>query len=218
MNCPNLRHGKANDASAAFGKSKSVLFAPGLPVSGGTAPALRLLVATTFCLLAGCSQGGSTPKTAASSNISAPAVTQPPAAANGHAPANPCDVITAADVASILTAPATRKPGADSASCMYQTQSHANVTISVATGDAERGAWTLATTYNATKNPLAGVADEALYNPEGTTLIARKRDTSCRVDVVGYDNADAMDDITKDRGKALARKLGALCNKLLASH
>jgi hypothetical protein len=90
--------------------------------------------------------------------------------------------------------------------------------IAVTKGAEEKGAWMLATTYNATKNPLAGVADEALYNPEGTTLIARKGYTSCRVDVVGYDNANAMDDITKNRGEALARKLGALCNKLFASH
>jgi hypothetical protein len=101
---------------------------------------------------------------------------------------------------------------------MYQTQSHGNVTISAARGDASKGARVLATTYNATTNPLPGVGDEALYNPEGTTLIARKRDTSCRVDVVGYDNASAMGDITKDRGAALARKLGALCNKLFLSH
>ncbi|HWF86759.1 MAG TPA: hypothetical protein VG222_17995 [Vicinamibacterales bacterium] len=127
-------------------------------------------------------------------------------------------MITAADVAGILTAPATRKPGADPASCMYQTQTKANVTINVAKGDEVKGAWTLATTYNATKNPLASVGDEALYNPQGTTLIARKGETSCRVDAVGYDNANAMDDITKDRGEALARKLGALCNKLFAAH
>jgi hypothetical protein len=100
------------------------------------------------------------------------------AAAAGIPPANPCDVVTAANVASILTAPATRKPGVDAASCMYQTQSHAIVRISIARGDDEKGAWMLATTYNATKTPLAGVADEALYNPDGTTLIARKGDTS----------------------------------------
>jgi hypothetical protein len=55
-------------------------------------------------------------------------------AAAGIPPANPCDVITAANVASILTAPATRKPGVDAASCMYQTQSHAIVRISIARG------------------------------------------------------------------------------------
>ncbi len=134
------------------------------------------------------------------------------------APASPCDVITAADVASILIAPATRMPGVDSVSCMYQTHTHATVRIGVARGDDEKGAWMLATTYNATKTPLTGVGDEALYNPDGTTLIAREGDTSCRVDVVGYDNATAMDDITTDRGAALARKLGALCKTLLASH
>jgi hypothetical protein len=212
MNHPNSRHEKANDASAACGNGMSVLLAPRLRDSGATAPALTLLVRIAFCLLAACSRDGATTKTAAA------ATTRPSATADGNAPGNPCDVITTADVSSILSAPATRKAGADSTSCMYQTQSRANVTISVAKGDAEKGAWTLATTYNATKSPLTGVADEALYNPEGTTLIARRGDTSCRVDVVGYDNASAMGDITKSRGEALARKLGALCNKLLAAH
>jgi hypothetical protein len=201
-----------NDAFAAFGISKRVLLAPRFRGSEGTAPAVGLLVAIALSLLTACSQGASTPKTAAA------ATTKTSVAADGDAPTNPCDVITAADVAGILTAPSTRKSGLTSASCMYQTQSRANVTIGVARGDEEKGAWMLATTYNATKNPLAGVGDEALYNPDGTTLIARKGDTSCRVDVVGYDNASAMDDITKDRGEALARKLGALCNKLFAAH
>jgi hypothetical protein len=180
--------------------------------------ALKLLISITFCLLAACSQGASTAQTPAGANTTPTGAAQRSAAADGNAPANPCDVITAADVAGILTAPATRKPGADPASCMYQTQTKANVTINVAKGDEVKGAWTLATTYNATKNPLASVGDEALYNPQGTTLIARKGETSCRVDAVGYDNANAMDDITKDRGEALARKLGALCNKLFAAH
>lgn len=203
MNCPIFPRDDANDAS---GKSKSEFFVPQLSDSAGTASRLLLLI--SLCLLAACSKGASTAQAAGAS-------TTLNAAAHGNASANPCDVITAADVASILTAPATRKPGVDSVQCMYQTQSHATVTISVEKGDDEKGAWMLATTYNATKNPLAGVGDEALYNPEGAILIARKGDTSCRVDVVGYDNANAMDDITKDRGEALARKLGALCNKLL---
>jgi len=168
-----------------------------------TARHRALLCATSlpiaFCLLAAFSRGAHP-------------------AAVGNAPSDPCDVITAADVSGILTAPATRKPGATPGSCMYQTRSRANVTISVARGNDAKGAWMLATTYNATKQPLSGVAEEALYAPDGTTLIARKGDTSCRVDVVGYDNSAAMGDITKDRGEALARKLGALCKKLLASH
>jgi hypothetical protein len=163
------------------------------------APRCATSLPIAFCLLAAWSRGAS-------------------AAAAGNPPANPCDVITAADVASILTAPATRKPGVEAASCMYQTQSHATVRISVAKGDDEKGAWMLATTYNATTHPLAGVADEALYNPDGTTLIARKGDRSCRADVVGYDSANAMGDITRDRGAALARRLGVLCKKFFASH
>jgi hypothetical protein len=177
-----------------------------------------LLISITFCLLAACSQGASTAQTAAGASTTSTGAAQRSAKADGNAPGSPCDVITAADVAGILTAPAARKPGATPAVCMYQTPTKANVTINVAKGEEAKGAWMLATTYNATKTPLAGVGDEALYDPDGTTLIARKGDTSCRVDAVGYDNADAMDDITKDRGEALARKLGALCTKLFAAH
>jgi hypothetical protein len=203
MNRPNFRRENANGAS---GNNKRVLVGPRLSVSSGAA--VRLLPLISLCLLAACSKGASTAQAAGAS-------TTPNAAAHGSASANPCDVITAADVASILTAPATRKPGVDSVQCMYQTQSHATVRISVEKGDDAKGAWMLATTYNATKNPLPGIGDEALYNPEGAILIARKGDRSCRVDVVGYDSANGMDVITKDRGEALARKLGALCNKLL---
>ena len=39
----------------------------------------------------------------------------------------------------------------------------------------------------------------------------------CGIEVVGYD--EPIDNtVTGDRGEALARKLGALCNKLFASH
>lgn len=118
--------------------------------------------------------------------------------------------------AAILVAPATRNAGLEPTTCVYRTQTKANVTISAAKGDGAKGAWIFATTYSATKNPLAGVGDEALYSADGTTLIARKGDTSCRVDVVGFDNSDAMDDITKARGEELARKLGVLCDKVFA--
>ncbi len=120
-------------------------------------------------------------------------------------------------MAGIITAPVTRSSGADPASCVYRARSGADITISAARGDAAKGAWSLAKTYSGTLVPLAGVGDEALWAHEGTILIARKGDLSCRVDVLGYDNADAMDDITKARGEALARKLGALCTKVFAA-
>jgi hypothetical protein len=185
---------------------------------GGVMHKPGLLLLTALCALTACSKGASNTRSSAVGEP-ASAAAQTTAASGGNAQVNPCDrAIAAADVAGILVAPATRDSGPDPDTCVFRTQTRANVTISVAKGDAAKFAWTLATTYNGTKNPLAGVGDEALFNPNGTTLIARKGDTSCRLDVVGYDNANAMDDITKDRGETLARKLGGVCNKVFAAH
>lgn len=183
-------------------------------------PLRAILVTCMMCTVAACSRDASTAQPGTSAQSASDASRTIAAAASGRdAPANPCDrAIAAADMAGILIAPAARDAGPDAATCVYRTQTKANVTISVARGDAAKGAWTLATKYSGTKNPLPGIGDEALYNPEGTTLIARKGDTSCRLDVVGFDNADAMDDITKARGEDLARKLGALCNKMFAAN
>ena len=137
-------------------------------------------------------------------------------APGGNATGNPCRVITAADVAGILLTPATSRPGPTSGTCMYQTATRANVTIGVAQGNEAKGAWMFATTYSGTEKAISGIGDQALFRVDGTTLIARRGDRSCRVDVVGYDNSEAMNSITKDRGPALARKLGALCTKLFA--
>lgn len=171
-----------------------------------------------LCLLTACSQGASTAQSGANANAASTAAAPTSDTASGGMPGSPCDVIAAADVAGIIIAPVTRA-SADSAPdlCIYEAKSHAKVTISEGQGDTAKGAWMLATTYNGAKTPLAGVGDEALYGPEGATLIARKGNRSCRVDVLGYDNSDAMDEITKDRDDALAKKLGALCNKLFAS-
>jgi hypothetical protein len=139
-------------------------------------------------------------------------------AIGGNTTGNPCQVITAADVAGILLTPATSKPGPTSATCMYQTATKANVTIGMAHGDEAKGAWMFATTYSGTERPISGIGDQALARVDGTTLVARRGDRSCRVDVVGYDNSEAMDSITKDRGEALARKLGVLCTKLFAAN
>ena len=169
-------------------------------------------------LLAACSQGASTTQSGTGANTASTAAAQAPDTAGRGAPGNPCDVITAADTAGIIVAPVTRTSSESAPDlCIYEAKSHAKVLIGEAQGDGANGAWMLATTYNSTKTPVAGSGDEALRNPNGTTLIARKGDLSCRVDVMGYDST-ASTDITKDRGDALASKLGALCNKLFASH
>lgn len=185
----------------------------------------RILILLALCALAACSKGTSHSNHARNS---APAVAAEPSGAtsSGNAHLDTCEVISAADVAGIIIAPVTGKAGpdlmregaSDPAVCVYRAQSGANLTITLGLGGEAEGAWMLATTYNGTKTPLAGVGEQALYSPEGTVLIARKGDLSCRVDVVGYDNSDAMDSITKDRGARLAGKLGALCNKVFSAY
>ncbi|WIG56316.1 MAG: hypothetical protein OJF61_002104 [Rhodanobacteraceae bacterium] len=171
-----------------------------------------------LCVLSACSQSAAPSQTGATMS---PASTAAPTNDGGNkVSSNPCDVITAADVAGILVTPATRKDGSEPGSCRYETQTHGQVAINVAQGDSANFWWSLATTSQGANVPLAGVGDKALYNKfsGGRPLIARKGDMTCYADVVGYDNSGAMDSITKDRGEALARKLGALCTKVFAAH
>lgn len=179
-----------------------------------------LALPCALCALTACSRGAALAQSGAATNPASTPAAQTSAGAGGdNASANPCDLITAADVAGIIVVPVTRASSESAPDlCIYESKSHAKVTISEAHGDAVKFAWTLATTTNAADTSVAGVGDEAMRDFTGTTLIARKGDVSCRVDVLGYDNADATDGITKDRGEALANKLGALCNKLFASH
>ena len=183
---------------------------------------LRLMLCSiaALCLLDACSQDASTAPPSAATNPNPTAAAQPSNNAGGNnASGNPCDTITAADLAGIIVMPVTRASSESAPGlCIYESKSHAKVTIGEAHGDEVKFAWTLATTTNAANIPVVGIGDEAMRDVTGTTLIARKGGVSCRVDVLGYDNSDAMDDITKDRGDVLARKLGALCNKLFAGH
>ena len=179
-----------------------------------------LALSCALCALAACSQGADRAQSGAATNPASTPTAQTSAGTGAdNASRNPCDVITAADMAGIIVVPITRA-SSDSAPglCIYESKSHAKVTIGEAQGDAVKFAWTLATTTNAADIPVAGVGDEAMRDTTGTTLIARKGGVSCRVDVLGYDNSDAMDDISKDRGDVLAKKLGTLCNKVFASH
>ena len=170
-----------------------------------------------LCSLGACSQGAAPAQSSAATDTAATPAAQ--SAGDHGAAGNPCDVITAADVASILVTPATRKDGANPGACMYETATKGQVTINVAQGDSTKFWWSFATTTQGANVPLAGIGDKALYNAfaGGRPLIARRGDMTCFVDVVGYDNSDAKDSITGDRGEALARKLGALCSKVFAS-
>ncbi|HWG09937.1 MAG TPA: hypothetical protein VN693_00350 [Rhodanobacteraceae bacterium] len=171
-----------------------------------------------LCALGACSQSAVPSQTG--TTMSAASAAAPTSDSGNKASGNPCDVITAADVAGILVTPATRKDGPNPGACMYETATKGQVTINVAQGDSANFWWSLATTSQGANIPLAGVGDKALYNAfaGGRPLIVRKSDMTCFVDVVGYDNSNAMDSITRDRGETLARKLGALCTKIFAAH
>ncbi|MGH8213054.1 MAG: hypothetical protein ACREPP_07515, partial [Rhodanobacteraceae bacterium] len=63
-----------------------------------------------------------------------------------------------------------------------------------------------------------GIGDTAMRNASGSKLAARKGDMYCGVEVLGYYSGPMDGTITSDRGEALAKKFGALCNKLFAAH
>jgi hypothetical protein len=136
---------------------------------------------------------------------------------SGDSAGDPCDVISAADVAGIIISPVTRAKGLGPNTCVYRAASFANITLAEASGDDAKGAWKFAHDYGGPQTPVTGIGDEAIRNNNGTILVARKGDRSCRVDVVGYDNSAAKDSITPARDDELAHKLGALCTKLFAA-
>ena len=74
--------------------------------------------------------------------------------------------------------------------------------------------------------PLPARADDASCKPitdaeaklaNGAKLSARRGNMFCGIEVVGYDSP-GDNSVTGDRGETLAKKLGAPCNKLFASH
>lgn len=167
-----------------------------------------------FLLLAACSQGASTAPSGASANAASIAAAPVSDAAGSGASGYRCDVISAADMAGILTAPAKSELDPTGRECHYATPS-AYVSVIAQQIDNEM-AWKVATTYSHVDVPVAGIGDTAMRNANGTKLAARKGDMYCGIEV-RYDEPTA-DSITADRGDALARKLGALCSKLFASH
>jgi hypothetical protein len=127
--------------------------------------------------------------------------------------------VTPADVGGILTAPVVKQESTiNPQSCGYHAVAGATVTISLANGDEGKFAWDIASNpANGRMDPLGGVGDNALQARQGTLVVARKGSLVCSVDVTGTDNANGIQVITRDRGSALANKLGALCNKVFAA-
>lgn len=157
-----------------------------------------------LCFLGGCSQGASSTQAAATTDPATIPEAQTAAGTGGDsASRNPCYVITAADMAGILTAPAKNEPSPDPIQCQYATPSAYVSILAQPIGPA--------TTYSHVDVPVTGIGDTAFRNANGTTLAARKGGMYCRIGVVGGET------VTTDRGEALARKLGALCAKIFVA-
>ena len=181
-----------------------------------TLTARILIAAALTCSIAACG------KTAAS-GAAAGATSPPPqpaaaTAASGNVLASVCDIVSA-DVADLITAPVEKRGMATNAqTCTYHAAAGATVTISLASDDDGKFAWDVASNpANGQREPIAGIGDAALAWRSGTDLVARKGGLVCSVDITGTDDADGMQVLTKSRGAELAKKLGALCNKVFAA-
>ncbi|MEP6940042.1 MAG: hypothetical protein ABI846_09780 [Rudaea sp.] len=150
--------------------------------------------------------------------VAAQAVIKPAAGGNVLDPA--CDhALQPADVAGIISAAVERQPGYGPQSCTYRAKGYpASVTISLADGDSGKMTWDALTNPATVKmDALPGVGEAAQQGRGGTLVVARKGTLVCSVDVSGTDNGPATQVMTKDRGIALATKLGALCGKVFAA-
>jgi len=133
------------------------------------------------------------------------------------APASPCEtlVLKAADLGGLLQAPVTHAMdlAGDGQSCAFLTTGFSAITVSVrpGLGRASLDAW-LAGKMSLAVTPLPGVGDAAVWQDTLHEIIARKDDLLCDIQLraVSDDIAVAAD--------ALPGALGALCNRIFASH
>ena len=156
---------------------------------------------------------------AACSKVSPPAAgtaAQVSASAAAATPASACDrkLLTTEDAAGILGAPVTvtkNIPG-DAQSCAFKTAGFSSLTVSVRPGHGKAavGMYTSGKMDEYDKSvPLAGVGTEAVRSLSLDRVIARNDDLLC--EITGPGLANAADD-------GMARKLGALCNKIFAAY
>jgi hypothetical protein len=174
-----------------------------------------LAFSCALCALAACSQGAAPAHSSAAATPASTPTEQSSGDTGGKALGNPCDVITATDVAGIFTTPAARRiddVGKDK--CIFDTDSGAKLSIVTSKDDDRKSGWDL---YRKMMKPLAGLGDEALQDPAGATVFVAKGDIDCMIELEGIGDSSAEATIAPDRGEALARKLGALCTKLFAA-
>jgi hypothetical protein len=136
--------------------------------------------------------------------------TASPAPAAASAPGTVCDrkLITAADVAPLLSEAISEEqtiPG-DAQSCEFDTTGFSQVQISVRPGLGNVSvAQTKSGATNQSVTPLAGVGDTAVWDPLLKEVDATKGNVLCVIGAHGPATSGATSD-----------KVGALCNKIFA--
>jgi len=139
------------------------------------------------------------------------------APASAAAPVSPCETLAlkAADLGGLLQAPITHATdlAGDGQSCAFLTTGFSAITVSVrpGLGRASLDAWS-AGKMSLAVTPLPGVGDAAVWQDTLHEIIARKSDLLCDIQLRG-----ASDDIAV-AADALPGALGALCNRIFASH
>jgi hypothetical protein len=174
-----------------------------------TAPILAAFLLAAILVAGACSRG---PGGAAASVRSASAV-----AGNTE---NPCvSDLGPRDVADILgsSGVGVKAVANNAEACRFEGPDDTGMVMALRSGDEVEPFWKLTVTQNNDRMlPMAGVGDEALRLPDGSEVMARKGALSCQADVVGMDAVLAKKSINGNRDR-LARKLGALCNKVFAA-
>jgi len=132
---------------------------------------------------------------------------------------NPCvRNLAPKDVADLLGSSVTVKAIASNPeACRFVGPADTGMVLGLRSGDEVEPFWKLTVTQNNNRMvPLAGVGETALRTPDGAEVMARKGALSCQADVVGIAAILAQKSINGS-SDALARKLGALCDKVFAA-
>ncbi len=157
---------------------------------------MRALALLTLTLaIAGCSQPAPTP---AQSTAGAPAAV---ASASGVAA---CNGVDPADVQPLLSAAITsaKANAGDANVCVFSTDGYSSISVTVRPSG---GQDTLKTWHKGPAQPLPGVGDDAVFEPDLKEVVAAHGDTLCTVTAMGGQSSGAT-----------AQTEGALCAKIFA--
>lgn len=181
-----------------------------------TPPCCAVLL-LAVCTASGCSQSSAP---IASSSSADPMASFPPAheqarvSAEHTAPIDCNKLFSPADVADIMPGAVTVSAYAEGDNaCVFKSADDSQVLQVSGDGDLEKALWT-DPEVNQRDNyyqRISGIGDEAFFKtPDGAQLYVKKGDHYCGV-LAGINQPNLT-------GEALARRLGALCNKYFAGH